>query len=76
MVWCDDVGVTCRRWNWRQAHRTQLTPQTSAALFILDALDPVNDEELDAAADDLLAHLAPPGTQLTVARLLITAEGA
>jgi len=76
VVWCDDAGVTCRRWNWRRAHRTQLMPDTSAALFILDALDPMTDQELNAAADDLLAHLAAPGTQLTVARRLITAERA
>lgn len=76
VVWCDSSGVTCRRWNWRQARRTRLTPETSAALFILDALDPMADQELNAAADDLLAHLAPSGTQLTVARRLITAEGA
>jgi hypothetical protein len=37
-VWCDDAGVTCRRWNWRQARRTQLREDTSTALFILDAL--------------------------------------
>src|SRR5215472_5560455 len=24
VVWRDDAGVTCRRWNWRQARRTQL----------------------------------------------------
>ncbi len=24
VVWCDDAGVTCRRWNWRQSRRTQL----------------------------------------------------
>ena len=24
VVWCDDAGVTCRRWNWRQGRRTQL----------------------------------------------------
>ena len=76
VVWCDDAGVTCRRWNWRQAHRTQLTPQTSTALFILDALDPMTDQSLNAAAEDLLAHLAPPGTPLTVARRMITAQGA
>jgi DNA/RNA-binding domain of Phe-tRNA-synthetase-like protein len=40
VVWCDDRGVTCRRWNWRQARRTQLREGTTAALFILDALDP------------------------------------
>ena len=61
VVWCDDAGVTCRRWNWRQARRTQLRDDTTAALFILDALDPVTDEELHAAADDLVAHLTGLG---------------
>ena len=46
VVWRDDVGVTCRRWNWRQATRTQLRNDTTAALFILDALDPITDEAL------------------------------
>ena len=71
VVWCDDAGVTCRRWNWRQARRTQLTDETTVALFILDALAPMTDEALAAAADDLLDHLAPG--QLRVARRLIKA---
>jgi DNA/RNA-binding domain of Phe-tRNA-synthetase-like protein len=25
VIWRDDRGVTCRRWNWRQGARTQLT---------------------------------------------------
>ncbi len=49
VVWCDDAGVTCRRWNWRQARRTQLTDDTTTALFILDALDPMTDERSHAA---------------------------
>jgi DNA/RNA-binding domain of Phe-tRNA-synthetase-like protein len=61
VVWCDDAGVTCRRWNWRQARRTQLHDGTTTAVFILDALDPLTDEALTAAADDLVAHLAPEG---------------
>ncbi len=75
VVWCDNAGVTCRRWNWRQASRTQLTTATSAALFILDALDPVTDVDLEAVADDLLTHLAPPSTQLNAARRLISVTG-
>ena len=51
VVWCDGAGVTCRRWNWRQGRRTGLSEQTRAALFILDALAPVGDEQLTAAAD-------------------------
>jgi len=71
VVWCDDVGVTCRRWNWRQARRTQLREDTTAALFILDALDPLPDEALYAAADDLTARLARLGPGVRSARRLI-----
>jgi DNA/RNA-binding domain of Phe-tRNA-synthetase-like protein len=73
VVWCDDAGVTCRRWNWRQARRTQLRDDTTTALFILDALSPLTDEELHAAADDLAAHLARLGPGVRVARRLIAA---
>ena len=73
VVWCDEAGVTCRRWNWRQARRTQLREDTSAALFILDALDPVTDQELRAAADDLLARLTRLGPGVRAARRLIAA---
>ena len=66
--------MTCRRWNWRQARRTQLTDRTTAALFILDALAPVTDEALHAAADDLTAHLAQLGPHVQVVRQLIAAD--
>ena len=74
VVWCDDAGVTCRRWNWRQARRTQLSDDTTAALFILDALDPMTDEALHAAADDLVAHLARLGPNVQVVRRTIAAR--
>jgi DNA/RNA-binding domain of Phe-tRNA-synthetase-like protein len=73
VVWCDDAGVTCRRWNWRQARRTQLREDTTAALFILDALDPVTGEALQAAAEDLAADLARLGPGVRSARRLIAA---
>jgi DNA/RNA-binding domain of Phe-tRNA-synthetase-like protein len=72
VVWCDDAGVTCRRWNWRQARRTQLRDETTAALFILDALDPVTGQALDAAADDLTVRLTRLGPGVRAARRLIT----
>lgn len=71
VVWVDDAGVTCRRWNWRQARRTALTEDTTAALFILDALDPLSDEALAAAADDLVAHVTRLGPDVRVARRLL-----
>src|SRR6476469_8076930 len=71
VVWCDDAGVTCRRWNWRQTTRTQLRDDTTAALFILDALDPLTDDALHAAADDLLANLSRSSPALASATRLI-----
>lgn len=71
VVWCDDAGVTCRRWNWRQARRTQLRDDTTAALFILDALEPVSDEALQAATNDLVTHLTRLGPDVRAERRLI-----
>ena len=73
VVWCDDVGVTCRRWNWRQARRTALTADTPSALFILDALAPLSDQALVAAADDLTEHLLLLGADVHITRRLLGA---
>jgi DNA/RNA-binding domain of Phe-tRNA-synthetase-like protein len=67
VIWCDDGGVTCRRWNWRQGRRTQLTPATTSALFILDALSPMTDEALTAAGDELIDRLRGLEPELSVA---------
>ncbi|KAF7586796.1 hypothetical protein BBP40_008342 [Aspergillus hancockii] len=45
-IWCDNTGITCRRWNWRQGPRTALTNQSNRALFIFDALEPISDRSL------------------------------
>jgi DNA/RNA-binding domain of Phe-tRNA-synthetase-like protein len=71
VVWCDEIGVTCRRWNWRQGRRTQLRDDTATALFILDALAPLTDDALEAAADDLLSHLTRLGPGVRAARRII-----
>jgi DNA/RNA-binding domain of Phe-tRNA-synthetase-like protein len=74
VVWCDDGGVTCRRWNWRQAQRTQLRDGTTTALFILDALAPVTDAQLLAAADDLTNELRRLGPEIRIARRCLAAD--
>jgi DNA/RNA-binding domain of Phe-tRNA-synthetase-like protein len=73
VVWCDDAGVTCRRWNWRQARRTQLSEDTTTALFILDALEPMTDAALHAAAEDLVGHLTRLGPAVRAVHRLIAA---
>jgi len=62
VVWRDDAGVTCRRWNWRQCVRTRITEETVDALFLLERLEPLSLDELRAAGDDLagmLTDIAP-----------------
>lgn len=72
VVWRDDAGVTCRRWNWRQARRTALREDTTTALFILDALAPLTDADLLAAVDDLCEHLSRLGSDVRITRRLIS----
>ncbi|KWT57559.1 cytoplasmic protein [Streptomyces albus subsp. albus] len=57
VVWCDDEGVTCRRWNWRQGVRTRLTDASVNALFLLERMAPMTAGELTAAAAELAETL-------------------
>lgn len=57
VVWRDDIGVTCRRWNWRQCVRTRLDEHTTSILFILDGLGPNSVAAASSAADQLSAEL-------------------
>lgn len=63
VVWADDRGVTCRRWNWRQGRRTRLTESTSNAYFIVEAMaSAVSNAELDTAARELADLLRSAGS--------------
>ncbi|MEF9881417.1 B3/B4 domain-containing protein [Streptomyces sp. P9-A4] len=68
IVWCDEEGVTCRRWNWRQGPRTRIDDDTTDAVFLLEALAPMTLEELVAAGAELAASLekVSPGARITV----------
>ncbi|MFI0258350.1 B3/4 domain-containing protein [Streptomyces sp. NPDC017056] len=68
VVWCDDEGVTCRRWNWRQGVRTRLTDSSVNALFLLERMAPMSVAELTAAAAELAEALEKtcPGARVEV----------
>ncbi|MEU4098283.1 phenylalanine--tRNA ligase beta subunit-related protein [Streptomyces sp. NPDC026673] len=68
VVWRDESGVTCRRWNWRQGIRTRLTGESVNALFLLERMDPMPLADLRAAADELAGLLreSNPGAEITV----------
>jgi DNA/RNA-binding domain of Phe-tRNA-synthetase-like protein len=59
VIWADDVGWTCRRWNWRQGPRTRLSESTRNAYFIIEGMAPaMTDKELDEAARELAERIA------------------
>ncbi|MCT2594358.1 hypothetical protein LHJ74_31380 [Streptomyces sp. N2-109] len=72
VVWRDDAGVTCRRWNWRQCVRTRLTHGTTRAVFILDALGPMTDDALAEAGEALTAALLDSNPGARMASRLVT----
>ncbi|KAF2124946.1 B3/B4 tRNA-binding domain-containing protein [Dothidotthia symphoricarpi CBS 119687] len=74
VVWCDDAGVTCRRWNWRQCSRTALSDATTRILFILDALEPLSDNALEDAADELGRLLSNLSPDVRISRRVIRAS--
>lgn len=73
VIWRDEVGVTCRRWNWRQGPRTALTDQTTKVLFILDALKGCSDEKLENAGNELIEALRSLSGDLAVAKRCLKA---
>ncbi|MBC9716026.1 cytoplasmic protein [Streptomyces sp. TRM66268-LWL] len=66
VVWCDDEGVTCRRWNWRQGPRTCLDDTSTNALFLLEGMG--EHAGLEAAGAELAELLEKfiPGAQISV----------
>jgi DNA/RNA-binding domain of Phe-tRNA-synthetase-like protein len=72
VVWRDDKGVTCRRWNWRQCTRTRITEATTSAVFVLDGLPALGIDGLRAAAAALRAALAAQSPAASFAERLIT----
>lgn len=70
VIWRDDQGATCRRWNWRQGVRTRITDDSTAMWFILECLDPMPIPALLQAGDDLIARLKRLSPSLQASRLL------
>lgn len=58
IVYADDAGIVCRAWNWREADRTKLTPATTRAILVIEALPPRTRDDLRAACDELATHVS------------------
>ncbi|EOZ7623224.1 B3/4 domain-containing protein [Enterobacter mori] len=57
VIWRDDLGVTCRRWNWRQGVRTRLDSKATSMWFILESLPSMPLAALEEAGEELVNNL-------------------
>ncbi len=69
VVWADDRGWTCRRWNWRQGTRTRLTEQTRSAYFLVEGMASATYEpDIAGAVDELCRRIVdsvcPPSLEV------------
>lgn len=55
VIYRDDLGTLCRRWNWKEADRTKLTAATRHAFLVIEALPPVGRDLVERAAGELAA---------------------
>lgn len=53
VVYADQEGVLCRRWNWREADRTKLTADTTTAILVIETIPPMTGELLQQATAEL-----------------------
>lgn len=53
VIYKDDVGTICRRWNWKEADRTKLTEETKRAVIVIEGLPPVGKEKINSALNEL-----------------------
>jgi DNA/RNA-binding domain of Phe-tRNA-synthetase-like protein len=73
VIYADDAGAICRRFNWREADRTKLTAATRNAVLVIEALPPVSRDELANALAEL-ADGVREHTGGTVATAALDAE--
>jgi len=53
IIYKDDVGAICRRWNWKEADRTKLTKETRNAFLVIETLPPVTRHTVETAIREL-----------------------
>jgi DNA/RNA-binding domain of Phe-tRNA-synthetase-like protein len=53
VIYKDDRGAICRRWNWKEADRTKLTAATRHAFLVIEGLPPVGRDQVERATEEL-----------------------
>ena len=67
IIYKDEIGAICRRWNWKEADRTKLTQETKNVFLVIESLPPVPRDMVETAIRELadLVKLHCGGTVTT-----------
>ncbi|HEY3731970.1 MAG TPA: phenylalanine--tRNA ligase beta subunit-related protein [Steroidobacteraceae bacterium] len=75
VVWLDDLGVTCRRWNWRQGVRTRIEASTTDMWFVVERLEPMPLSALNEVGEQLTRALQQLSPTCQVSVVLLNRTG-
>ena len=75
VIWRDETGATCRRWNWRQGVRTRIDAASRDLWFVLERLEPMPLPALSEAGSELVAALRRMSPGADVETALIDRNG-
>lgn len=75
IIWRDDIGVTCRRWNWRQDPRTRINEASTNFWFVLEALPPFDADVVKAATLALVEGIRKTNPNAQCSAKLIKKDG-
>lgn len=53
VIYRDNRGVICRRWNWREGDRTKITEETKNAIVVIESLSPIPVDLMKKALNEL-----------------------
>lgn len=57
VIYKDDNGAICRRWNWKEAERTKLTADTRNAFLVTEGLPPVDRSSIETIVQELATQV-------------------
>lgn len=58
VIYKDNVGAICRRWNWKEADRTKFTEVTTNAVIVIEGLPPVFRIQIENILKELSSLIA------------------
>lgn len=53
VIYKDELGTICRRWNWKEVDRTKLTENTHDAIIVIEALPPADRNTIQLGITEL-----------------------